>query len=133
MVRDSEQGSHFRAILWKFILICIPIRLALVYIAWIGLRLNRYNIARYVLGISGLIVGIGFMYFHLSGNRPLSRAGDKAWWNRIVHSLLYLGFGIRALMGNKDAYLFLLADVVYGANSFVIHHIGNGDFNKIFK
>ena len=98
---------------------------------WFGMRWKKSDITRYVLGLMGLTVGIGFMYFHVSGNRPLSVAGDKSWWNRIAHSLFYLAFGIRTLMGDKDAYLFLLGDVVYGVWSFVRHHIGNGDFKAL--
>ena len=125
--------DKFKSVLLKFSLICVPVRLAIVYIAWFGMRLSGYHVVRYALGIAGLIIGSGFMYLHFSGLRPLSVAGDDAWWNRIVHSLFYLAFGVRALMKGKDAYLLLLADVVYGAGSFVVHHIGNGDFKKLFE
>ena len=128
---NSSAKEHFKGVLLKFAFICVPVRLLFVFIAWFGMRWKKSDITRYVLGLMGLTVGIGFMYFHVSGNRPLSVAGDKSWWNRIAHSLFYLAFGIRTLMGDKDAYLFLLGDVVYGVWSFVRHHIGNGDFKAL--
>jgi hypothetical protein len=124
----SKGKDHFRGVLWKFALLCVPIRLLIVFVAWFGMRWKGYNIVRYALGVMGLMVGVGFLYLHVSGDRPLSVAGDKAWWNRLAHSLFYFAFGVRVLMGDKDAYLFLLADVVYGVGSFLVHHIGNGDF-----
>lgn len=126
---EGGDGRHFRGVLWKFALLCVPVRFLMVYIAmrvgrWSGLYLKA-------MGVVGLVIGLGFMYLHFSGMRPLSVAGDKAWWNRMVHSVFYLAFGVRALMGDQDAYLFLLGDVVYGIGSFVKHHVANGDFQKL--
>lgn len=128
----------FKNVLWKFALLCVPVRFLMVYIA---MRVGRWSVGGgrggglyfKAMGVVGLMIGIGFMYLHFSGMRPLSVAGDKAWWNRMVHSVFYLAFGVRALMGDQDAYLFLLGDVVYGIGSFVKHHVANGDFQKLLR
>lgn len=126
----------FKNVLWKFALICVPVRFLLVYIAMRveGMKNTAGgSVFRLLMGVTGLMVGAGFMYLHFSGSRPFSVAGDKAWWNRMVHSLFYLAFGGWVLMGRNKAYLFLLGDVIYGVVSFVIHHGLNGDFQKLLR
>ena len=122
--------DHFRGVLLRFALLCVPFRLLIVYFD-IKFQETKFKALKITMGVLGLIVGIGFMYLHFSGTRPYSVAGDKAWWNRMVHSLFYLTFGMWVLMGRSNAYLFLLGDVVYGVVSFVVHHILNGDFQKL--
>ena len=132
----------FRLVLWKFTLLCVPVRFLLIYVAMVVGRMGEGDgegrrkgmvkkVGSVVLGLLGLVIGGGLMYLHFSGSRPFSVAGDKAWWNRAVHSLFYLAFGVSMLMGRKDAYLILVGDLVYGIGSFVVHHVANGDFERL--
>lgn len=124
----------FRLVLWKFTLLCVPVRVLLIYVAMVVGRMGKgmvKKVGSMVLGLLGLVIGGGFMYLHFSGSRPFSVAGDKAWWNRAIHSLFYLAFGVSMLMGHKDAYLILAGDLVYGIGSFVVHHVANGDFERL--
>lgn len=124
----------FRLVLWKFTLLCVPVRFLLIYVAMVVGRMGKgmvKKVGSVVLGLLGLVIGGGFMYLHFSGSRPFSVAGDKSWWNRAIHSLFYLAFGVSMLMGRKDAYLILAGDLVYGIGSFVVHHVANGDFERL--
>lgn len=60
--------------------------------------------------------------------------GDKIWWNnlRLIHGLLYSLFAYNAIIGNTNALIYLIVDVLFGFTSFLIFHYYNGDFKKIF-
>jgi hypothetical protein len=104
-----------------FLFGCIGARLALVYVAkTISLQYLP------VLGYAALLVAIGFMYFFITGTRQTGAEvfGDKIWWNNLrpVHAALYGLFAYNAINKNKDAWMFLLADVLIGIVAFVRHH-----------
>ena len=69
---------------------------------------------------------ITFMYLYITGSRQTGPEvfGDKIWWNdlRPVHSILYFLFAYNAIIGNKQAWIYLLVDVLIGLASFLIHH-----------
>ena len=58
--------------------------------------------------------------------------GEKIWWNdlRPVHAMLYFLFAYNAIIGNQQSWIYLLADVLLGLISFLIHHYVNGDFSS---
>jgi hypothetical protein len=104
-----------------FLIGCIGTRLCLVYIAKnISINLLRY------MGYLTLIPAIGFIYIYLTGSRKTGSEvfGDKIWWNdlRPIHGLLYLLFSYNAIIGNKNAWIYLLIDVVLGLTSFLVYH-----------
>jgi hypothetical protein len=78
------------------------------------------------MGYLALLPAIGFMYIYLTGSRQTGAEvfGDKIWWNdlRPIHALLYLLFSYNAINGNKNAWVYLLIDVLIGLNSFLIFH-----------
>ncbi len=78
------------------------------------------------MGYLALLPAIGFFYIYLTGSRPTGPEvfGDKIWWNdlRPIHGLLYLLFAYNAINGVPGAYLYLLADVIFGLASFFVHH-----------
>ncbi len=84
-----------------------------------------------------LLPAIGFMYIYLTEirNTCLGAFGGEIWWNHLrpVHSILYFLFAYNAIIGNKNAWIYLLADVLVGLISFLIYHYVNGDFSKAFK
>ena len=104
-----------------FLFGCIGTRLLLVYIAKsIDVTLLKY------MGYVLLLPAFGFMYIYLTGSRPTGPEvfGDKIWWNdlRPLHAILYALFSYNAITGNKNAWIYLLVDVLFGLTSFLVHH-----------
>jgi hypothetical protein len=77
------------------------------------------------LGYVALLPAIGFMYIYLLGYRKTGPEtfGDKIWWNdlRPIHSMLYFLFAYNAIKGNKQAWMYLLVDVIFGLIKFLMH------------
>ena len=115
-----------------FLIGCIGVRSLLVVIA-------KYSNTTYLkyLGYLALVPAVGFIYIYLTGSRKTGGEtfGEKIWWNNLrpVHSILYLLFAYNAIIGNKQAWIYLLADVLFGLLSFLIHHYLNGDFSKLLN
>jgi len=42
---------------------------------------------------------------------------------RPIHALLYLLFSYNAIIGNKDAWIYLFIDALFGLTSFLIYHL----------
>ena len=115
-----------------FLVGCIGVRSLLVIIAkYINIQYLKY------LGYLALVPAIGFMYIFISGTRKTGAEvfGGKIWWNNLrpIHSILYFLFAYNAIMGNRNAWIFLLVDVLFGLTSFLIYHSLNGDFNTVLK
>jgi hypothetical protein len=74
------------------------------------------------------------MYIFLTGIRKTGFEvfGEKIWWNNLrpVHALLYTLFAYNAIHKNKNSWMFLLADVVFGLLSFLWHHYSIGSFTS---
>ena len=110
-----------------FLIGCIGVRSLFVIIAkYINIKYLKY------LGYLALLPAIGFMYVYVSGirNTGLGAFGQKIWWNQLrpIHSILYFLFAYNAIIGNKNAWIYLLVDVIIGLISFLIYHYINGDF-----
>jgi hypothetical protein len=104
-----------------FLIGCIGTRLLLVYVAKnISSEWLKY------MGYLLLIPAFGFIYIYLTGSRQTGPEvfGDKIWWNdlRPIHALLYLLFSYNAILGNKDAWIYLMIDVSFGFMAFIVHH-----------
>jgi hypothetical protein len=115
-----------------FLIGCIGVRSLFVVLAkYINIKYLKY------LGYLALVPAVGFMYIYLTGSRKTGGEtfGEKIWWNdlRPVHAILYILFAYNAIIGNKQAWIYLLADVLFGLISFLIHHYLNGDFLKLWK
>jgi len=118
-------------------------RFLMFLIGCIGVRSLFVIIAKYVntqylkyLGYLALLPAIGFIYIYLTGSRKTGAEtfGEKIWWNNLrpIHSMLYFLFAYNAINGNKQAWIYLLVDVLFGLISFLLHHYVNGDFFKLF-
>jgi len=115
-----------------FLIGCIGTRFIFVLLAKnIGINYLPY------LGYLALLPAIGFMYIYLTGSRQTGAEvfGEKIWWNdlRPLHSLLYFLFAYNAIIGNKQAWIYLLVDVLIGLISFLVYHFKNGDFSKLMN
>jgi hypothetical protein len=113
-----------------FLLGCIPTRLAFVYIAkTVSLQYLP------IFGYLALLPAIGFIYLYVSGARTSGPEtfGDKIWWNRLrpIHALLYLLFAYNAINKIRNAWIYLLYDVILGVLGFFIFHYINNDFKNL--
>jgi hypothetical protein len=104
-----------------FLIGCIGIRFYFVYFA----KNSSITVLK-KLGFLALLPAIGFTYIYLTGSRTTGAEvlGDKIWWNNLrpIHALLYFLFSYNAINGNKNAWKYLLIDVLIGLNSFMIFH-----------
>jgi hypothetical protein len=122
--------NHLQQTFLLFFIGCIGVRFLFVIVAmYISTAYLKY------LGYLALLPAIGFMYIYLTGARKTGGEvfGEKIWWNdlRPIHSILYFLFAYNAIIGNKNAWIYLLVDVLFGLMSFLIHHYVNGDFKRI--
>lgn len=104
-----------------FLIGCIGTRLLLVYTAKnISITMLKY------MGYLLLLPAIGFIYIYVTGIRQtgIEVFGDKIWWNNLrpIHGLLYLLFSYNAINGNKNAWIYLFIDVLFGLTSFLTYH-----------
>lgn len=105
-----------------FLFGCIPTRLAFVYIAK-NISLQYLPL----LGYLALLPAIGFIYLYLSGTRKTGPEtfGDRIWWNQLrpIHALFYLLFAYNAINKVRNAWIYLMYDVILGLFSFLIFHL----------
>jgi len=100
-----------------FLLICIPIRCILVYIAF---RYYKNNYVMATLSAFTFIIGVCFLLIYIFNWRKtgVEVCGKKIWWNylRPMHGILYISFAILAIQSEykQYAYSLLLADVIIG-------------------
>jgi hypothetical protein len=115
-----------------FIFGCILTRLFLTFVIK-NLKIKYLPIAGYI----SLIPAIGFLLIYFFNLRKTGREvfGNKIWWNDIrpVHGLLYLLFAYLAINKNKNAWIILLIDVIFGFSMFINHHYTNGNFKYLVK
>ena len=115
-----------------FIFGCILPRLILTFIVK-NLKQKYLQIAGYI----GLILGISFLtiYFLNLRKTGIEVFGDKIWWNDIrpIHGILYLIFAYLAINKNKNAWIILLIDVIFGFVMFINHHYINNNFKYLFE
>jgi hypothetical protein len=105
-----------------FLVGCIGTRLLLVYIAKnVNIKFLKY------MGYLLLLPAFGFIYIYLTGIRQTGAEvfGDKIWWNNLrpIHALFYLLFSYNAINGNKNAWIYLFIDVLFGLTSFLTYHL----------
>lgn len=114
-----------------FLIGCMGIRFLFVIISKkIDIKFLPY------LGYLALLPVIGFMYVFLAGSRKTGPEtfGEEIWWNNLrpVHALLYAIFAYKAIRQERDAWVYLLIDVVIGLFSFLMYHYYRGDFSKLY-
>lgn len=107
-----------------FLLGCIPVRLALVYLAK-----NLPDKYLTYMGYIALLPAIGFAYIFMTGGRKTGGEvfGGKIWWNNLrpIHSIFYFAFAYMAIQHKPNSYIPLLIDVVIGLVAFLKYHSKN--------
>ena len=104
-----------------FLFGCILTRLLFVYLARFGSK-TILNLIGYI----ALLPAFGFLYLWLFNKRQFGlEAGGEVWWKnfRIVHSMLYFVFAYMAITSNKNAWIALAIDVIFGLGLFFKHNI----------
>ena len=108
-----------------FFLGCIPARLLLAYIAYALLKNSDNKTLLHAFVAVTFVIGVGFWTIYLNGWRKTGGEtfGQQIWWNslRSVHGSIYLLFSLAALLGYKDAWVLLFADVCLGVIA-ELHH-----------
>jgi len=98
---------------------CIFVRLSFVYITmYVG-----KNNPDFLLPIALMFSVASFSFFitEFSGLRKYGIFGQKVWWNRYIHSILFALFSYFAFKRNEYAYIILLIDLLFG----ILHYIYN--------
>ena len=101
--------------------VCIILRFLIAFLAK-----EAHDGLLQTMGFLSLMPAIGFFALFFSGKRKTGTEtfGAKIWWNNLrpVHGTLWLLFAIYALRKNRNAWLFLFADVLIGLFSFLLFH-----------
>lgn len=104
-----------------FLVFCMGARLFLVYLAKI-LPDEQLKI----MGMLSFIPAAGFALVYLTKvrNTGKSVSGGPIWWNNLrpIHSFLYFLFSVSAISGNRNSWMILLADVIFGLINFSINY-----------
>jgi hypothetical protein len=107
---------------FRFILICVVLRF---FIAMLALYLSEDAVKMYMSPIT-FIISIVFMILYIFNLRQVApeAIGNTVWWSqlRIVHSIFYLLFAITSYHKSKNAWIFLLLDVIFGLTSHIHQH-----------
>lgn len=113
-----------------FFLGCVPARLLLAYIAYALLKNSDNKTLLHAFVAVTVVIGVGFWAIYLNGWRKTGTEtfGQQIWWNslRPVHGSIYLLFSLAALLGYKDAWVLLFADVCLGVIAELGHNKNNG-------
>jgi hypothetical protein len=113
-----------------FLFGCIGTRFLFVYLA----KTTNKTYLQY-MGYLALFPAFGFFYIYFTNSRKTGAEvfGDKIWWNdlRPIHGSLYFLFAYSAIMGNSNAYQFLLVDVLFGLTRFLLFHYFDGNIKKL--
>ena len=129
-IRSPRLNSIQRRFL-AFIIGCVGVRLLLVHLVR-KIRRDRLPI----LGYAALLVAFGFLFIFITGGRKtgIEVQGGKIWWNKLrpIHAFFYLWFACLAFKKDKNSYIPLLLDVVFGLTSFLSYHLTVGSFRKLF-
>jgi len=125
-----DKSKTLKSRFFLFLFGCIGSRLAVTVI-------SAYSTGTFLklLGLIALGPVIGWLYIIFIGKRDtgLEVFGDKIWWKdlRPIHTLIWATFSYMAITGNRNAWIVLLADTLFGLSAFLVYHWQQGDFKKL--
>jgi hypothetical protein len=113
-----------------FIFGCISTRLYLTY------RIKNADIENLeYYSYLALIPMLGWFYLIFIGNRDTGGEvfGDVIWWKnlRIIHLILWTTFFYMAYNKNKNAWIILLIDTIFGLIMFLNYHKNQNNFQYL--
>jgi hypothetical protein len=104
-----------------FLIGCIGMRSLIAYAAFV----LPATYLPYMGGLALLPV-IGWLYIMITGARKtgLEVGGETIWWNylRPIHAANYAAFAAAAFMRVRNAYVFLVWDIILGLGAWTHHH-----------
>lgn len=113
-----------------FLVFCIGSRLLLTAISAVA---SGWVLT--LLGMVALLPVIGWFYIIFIGKRDTGMEvfGEKIWWKslRPIHMLLWGLFAYLAINRNRNSWIVLLIDTLFGLSAFLIHHWTAGNFEKL--
>ncbi len=122
----------------------LKIRFFLFIFGCIGSRLAFTTVSAFshgwflkLLGVLALGPVIGWFYIIFIGKRDtgLEVLGEKIWWKNLrpIHMLLWAFFAYLAISGNRNAWIVLLVDTLFGFGAFLNHHYQEGNLAKLIQ
>ena len=122
----------------------IQIRFLLFLFGCIGSRLLFTGVSAMasgwflqLLGIIAMIPVLGWFYIIFIGERDtgVEVMGGKIWWKNLrpIHMLLWFMFAWLAIQKNRQAWMVLLVDTLFGLGAFLVHHGSQGNFKKLLE
>ena len=107
---------YYRLLL--FLLICIPLRILLI---WWASESDDDEFQYTAIGVITLMIGLGFLVQYIR-NKNRGGFGEKVYWSRPLHSFLYILFSLLWFFKVPFSYIVLIVDVVIGFGTFVVHY-----------
>jgi hypothetical protein len=129
-INKIDKSKKLKTQFLLFIFGCIGSRLAFTII-------SSYSTGIFLklLGLIALGPIIGWLYIFFIEKRDTGFEvfGDKIWWKdlRPLHTLLWATFSYMAITGNRNAWIILLIDTLFGLSAFLVYHWRQGDFKKV--
>lgn len=106
--------------LLAFLLGCIPLRIALAFIAYKYPRVLPY------MAVPALMIAIGFAIIYTFKLRKtgLEVSGRKIWWDHLrpIHAAFFFLFAMLAFRRSKYAWVPLALDVTLGLTAFLLKY-----------
>jgi hypothetical protein len=119
---NFKDNKNFKVFL--FVFGCLGTRFLFMYLSKISKPKNLP-----IYGVIGLLIGLGLIYNFLFKTRPTglesSAKDNKIWWNNLrpIHGTLYLLFAYYAINKNKNAYIFLLIDLIVAIIAYICYKL----------